>query len=96
MKDQNYNKCHFLSKNLSGCLEALCQVHRTLRNKMAILRVVPSRSDSYHAADSVPDPTTCMLPRVSLTESDTPGAFLKPSMKKAPDMSDSVKLTVGS
>ena len=78
MKDRNYDKRHVRSKNLSGCLETLCHVRGPLRNKMATLRAIPSRSDSDPPADPVPDQT--MLPTVSLTESDISGAFLKPSI----------------
>ena len=77
MKDRKYDKRHVWSKNHSGCLETLCHVRGPLRNKMATLVVIPSRSDSDHSADPVPGQT--MLPTVSLTESDIPGAFLKPS-----------------
>ena len=58
----------------SGCLETSCHVRRPLRNKMAMLGVIPSRSDSDPSADPVPSQT--MLLTVSLTESDIPGAFL--------------------
>ena len=61
---------------------------------MATLGVIPSRSDSDPTADPVPGQT--MLPTVSLTESDIPGAFKMDGFKKALGMSDSVKLTVGS
>ena len=69
MKDRKYDKRHVWSKNLSGCLETLCHVRGPLRNKMATLD--PS-------ANPVPDQT--MLPTVSLTDSDIPRAFLKPSI----------------
>ena len=71
MKDRKYDKRHVRSKSHSGCLETFC---RPLRNKMAALVVIPSRSDSDPSADPVPGQT--MLPTVSLTESDIPGAFL--------------------
>ena len=71
MKDRKYDKRHVRSKSHSGCLETLCHVRGPLRNKMA---VIPSRSDGYPSADPVPGQT--MLPTVSLTESDLPGAFL--------------------
>ena len=63
---------------------------------MATLIVIPSRSDSDPSADPVPGQT--MLPTVSLTESDIPGAFFKwMALKRLSlGMSDSVKLTVGS
>ena len=67
MKDRKY------SKNDSGCLETSCHVRGPLRNKLATLGVIPSRSDSDPSADPVPGQT--MLPTVSLTESDIPGAF---------------------
>ena len=82
MKDRKYDKRHVWSKNHSGCLETLCHVRGPLRNKMATLGVC---SDIDPSADPVPDQT--MLPTVSLTESDIPGAFLKPyPFKKAPGM----------
>ena len=74
MKDRKYDKRHVRSKSHSGCLETLCHVRGPLRNKMATLVVIPSRSDSDPLADPVPGQT--MLPSVSLTESDIPGAFL--------------------
>ena len=74
MKDRKYDKRHVRSKSHSGCLETLCHVRGPLRNKMATLIVLPSRSDSDPSADSVPDQT--MLPTVSLSESDIPGTFL--------------------
>ena len=74
MKDRKYDKRHVRSKSHCGCLETLCHVCGPLRNKMATLIVIPSRSDSDPSADSVPGQT--MLPTVSLTESDIPGAFL--------------------
>ena len=46
MKDRKYDKRHVRSKNDSGCLETLCHVRGPLRNKMATLVVIPSRSDS--------------------------------------------------
>ena len=70
MKDRKYDK---RSKNHIGCLETSCHVRGPLRNKMATLGVISSRSDSDPLADPVPDQT--MLPTVSLTESDIPGAF---------------------
>ena len=75
------------NKNHSGCLETSCHVRGPLRNKMATLGVIPSRSDSDPSADPVP--VQIMLPTViiSLTETDIPTAFLKPSI---------LKLTVGS
>ena len=73
MKDLKYDKRHVRSKNHSGCLETLCRVRGPLRNKMATLGVISSRSVSDPSADPVPGPT--MLPKVSLTESDIPGAF---------------------
>ena len=74
MKDRKYDKCHVRSKSHSGCLETLCHVRGPLRNKMATLIVILSRSDSDPSADPVPGQT--MLPTVSLTESGIPGAFL--------------------
>ena len=74
MKDQKYDKRHVWSKSHSGCLETLCHVRGPLRNKMATLVVILSRSDGDPSADPVPDQT--LLPTVSLTESDIPGAFL--------------------
>ena len=71
MKDRKYDKRHVWSKNHSGCLETLCHVRGPLRNKMATLGVC---SDIDPSADPVPHQT--MLPTVSLTESDIPGAFL--------------------
>ena len=71
MKDRKYDKRHVRSKSL----ESLCHVRGPLRNKMATLIVIPSRSDSDPSADSVPGQT--MLSTVSLTESDIPGAFFK-------------------
>ena len=71
MKDRNYD---VRSKSHSGCLETLCHVRGPLRNKMATLVIIPSRSDSDPSADPVPGQT--MLPTVSLTKSDIPGAFL--------------------
>ena len=68
MKDRKYDKRH------SGCLETLCHVRGPLRNKMATLGVIPSCSDGDPSADPVSDQT--LLPTVSLTESDIPGAFL--------------------
>ena len=69
------DKRHVPSKNHSGCLETLCHVCGPLRNKMATLAlgVIPSRLDSDPLADPVPGQT--MLPTVSLTVSDIPGAF---------------------
>ena len=84
MKDRKYDKCHVRSKNHSGCLETLCHVRGPLRNKM-------SHSDSDPSTDPVPGQT--MLPTVSLTY---PEPFKMDGFKKAPGMSDSVKLTVGS
>ena len=80
MKDRKYDKHHVWSKNHSGCLETSCHVRGPLRNKMATLVDIPSRPDSDPLADPVPDQT--MLPTVSLTESDIPRAFLKPSILK--------------
>ena len=83
MKDRKYDKRHVWSKNHSGCLEISCQrchVRGPLRNKMAMLGVIPSHSDVDTSADPVPDQT--MLPTVNLTESDIPRAFLKPSILK--------------
>ena len=60
-----------------GCLETSCHDRGPLRNKMATLGVIPSRSDSDPSADPVPGQT--MLPTIGLTESDIPGALLKPS-----------------
>ena len=91
MKDRNYDKRHVRSKSHSGCLETLCHVRGPLRNKMATLVVIPSRSDSDPSVDPVPGQT--MLPTVSLTESDIPEPFLLDGFKKALGMSDSVKLT---
>ena len=75
MKDRKYDKRHVWSKNHSGCLETLCHVCGPLRNKMATLGVC---SDIDPSDDPVPDQT--MLPTVSLTDSDIPRAFLKPSI----------------
>ena len=72
MKDRKYDKRHVRSKSHSGCLETLCHVRGPLRNKMATLGVC---SDNDPSADPVPGQT--MLPTVSLTESDIPGAFFK-------------------
>ena len=80
MKDRKYDKRHVWSKNHSGCLETSCHARGPLRNKMAMLGVIPSRSDIDPSADPVPGQT--MLPTVSLTESDIPRAFLKPSILK--------------
>ena len=80
MKDRKYDKRHAWGKNHSGCLETWCHVRGPLRNKMATLGVIPSRSDSDPLADPVPGQT--MQPTVSLTESDIPGAFLKPFILK--------------
>ena len=74
MKDRKYDKRHVQSKSHSGCLGTLCHVRGPLHNKMAALIVILSRLDSDPSADSVPGQT--MLPTVSLTESDIPGAFL--------------------
>ena len=74
MKDRKYDKHYVQSKSHSGCLETMCHVCGPLRNKMATLGVIPSRSDSDPSADPVPGQT--MLPTVSLIESDIPGAFL--------------------
>ena len=63
MKDWKYDKCH---------------VQGPLRNKKAMLEVIPSRSDIDPSVDPVPDQT--MLPTVCLTESDIASAFLKPSI----------------
>ena len=71
MKDRKYDKRHVRSKSHSGCLETLSHVRGPLRNKMATLGVITSRSDSDPSADPVP-----MLPTVSSTESDIPRAFL--------------------
>ena len=67
-------------KTTAVALETSCHVRGPLRNKMATLVVIPSRSDSDPSADPVPGQT--MLPTVSLTESDIPRAFLKPSIYK--------------
>ena len=75
MKDRKYDKRHVWSKNHSGCLETSCHVRGPLRNKMATLGV---SSDIDPSADPVPGQT--MLPTVSLTGSDIPRAFLKPSI----------------
>ena len=75
MKDRKYDKRHVRSKSHSGCLETLCHVRGPLRNKMATLVVIPSRSDSDPSADPVPGQT--MLPTVRLTESDIPRAIFK-------------------
>ena len=75
MKDRKYDKRHVWSKNHSGYLETLCHVCGPLRNKMATLGVC---SDIDPSDDPVPDQT--MLPTVSLTDSDIPKAFLKPSI----------------
>ena len=78
MKDRKY-------ESHSGCLETLCHVRGPLRNKMATLVVIPSRSDSDPSADPVPDQTM-----------HTRSLFKWMALKKALGMSDSVKLTVGS
>ena len=92
MKDWNYDNCRVRSKNLSGCLQTLCHVYGPLRNKIATLGVIPSRSDS----DPLTNPVTgqAMLPTVSLTESYISGPFLKWMALKR--LSGCVKLTVGS
>ena len=74
MKDRKYDKRRVWSKNRGSCLETSCHVRGPLRNKMATLVVIPSRSESDPSADPVPGQT--MLPTVSLTESDIPRAFL--------------------
>ena len=72
-----YDKRHVWSKNYSGCLETSCHVRGPLCNKMATLVVLPSRLDSDPLADpGDPVPGQSMLPTVSLTVSDIPGAFL--------------------
>ena len=73
-RSEVYDKRNVWSKNHSGCLETLCHVRGPLRNKMATLVVIPSRSDGDPSADPVPDQT--LLPTLSLTESDIPGDFL--------------------
>ena len=75
MKDRKYDKRHVRSKSHSSCLETLCHVRRPFGNKVAALIVIPSCSDSDPSADPVPGQT--MLPTVSLTKSDIPGAFFK-------------------
>ena len=70
MKDRKYDKRHVWSKSHSGCLETLCHVRGPLRNQMATLVVILSRSDSDPSADPVPGQT------VSLTESDIPDVRL--------------------
>ena len=80
MKDRKYDKHHIWSKNHSGCLDTSCHARGPLRNKMAMLGVIPSRSDIDFSADPVPGQT--MLPTVSLTESYIPRAFLKPYILK--------------
>ena len=75
MKDRKYDKHHIRSKNHSGCLETLCHVCGPLRNKMATLVVIPSRSDGDPSADPVPGQT--VLPTVSLTESGIPRSLFK-------------------
>ena len=87
MKDRKYDKRHVRSKNHSGCLETSYHVRGPLRNKMATVVVIPSRSDRDPSADQVPDQT--MLPTVSLTY---PEPFKMDGFKKALGMSDSVKL----
>ena len=82
MKDWKYDKRHVRSKNVSGCLEISYHVRGPLRNKMATLRVISSRSDSDPSADPVPGHTCTMLPTISLTESDIPGAFKMDGFKK--------------
>ena len=77
MKDRKYDKRHVWNKNHSGCLETSYHVHGPLRNKMAMLGVIPSRSDIDPSTDPVPDQTMLPTVSVSLTESDIPGAFLK-------------------
>ena len=74
MKDRKYDKRHVRSKSHSGCPGTLCRVRGPLRNEIATLVVIPSRSDGDPSADPVPDQT--LLPTVRLTESDIPGAFL--------------------
>ena len=51
MKDRKYDKRYVRSKNHSGCLERSCHARGPLRNKMAMLGVIPSRSDI--------DPSAC-------------------------------------
>ena len=70
MKDRVYDKCHVRGKNHSGCLETSCHVRGPLRNKMAMLGVIPSHSDIDPSADPVPDQTMLPTVLVSLTESD--------------------------
>ena len=62
MKDRKYDKRHVWNKNHSGCLVTLHHVRGPLRNKMAMLGVIPSHSDIDPSADPVPDQT--MLPTV--------------------------------
>ena len=70
VKDRKYDNVTSGVKNHNGCLETSCHVRGPLRNKMATLGVIPSRSDSDPSADPVLGQT--MLP----TESDIPRAFL--------------------
>ena len=58
-RSEVYDKRHVWSKNHSGCLEISCHVRGPLRNKMAMLGVIPSRSDIDTSADPVPDQTIC-------------------------------------
>ena len=75
MKDRKYDKRHVRSiQRLPRDIVSRSRSRGPLRNKMATLVVIHSRSDSDPSADPVPGQT--MLPTVSLTESDIPGAFL--------------------
>ena len=51
------DKRHVRSKNHSGCLEISCHIRGPLRNKMAMIGVIPFRSDIDPSADPVPDQT---------------------------------------
>ena len=63
----------------SGCLERHCVTFADLCVIKWQVGNARSRSDSDPPADPVPDQT--MLPTVSLTESDIPGAFLNDGFK---------------
>ena len=76
MKDRKYDKRHVRSKSHRGCLETLCHVRGPLRNKMATLVVIPSRSDGDPSADPVPGQT--MLPTVSMLNFSHPLEGLVP------------------
>ena len=70
-----YDNLYCNMRRCSVIGQVICATMTPLRNKMATLGVC---SDIDPSADPVPDQT--MLPTVSLTGSDIPGAFLKPSI----------------